>query len=143
MSGPSFGIALAHAAAALIGTPFRLHGRDPATGLDCVGLVHAALAAIGRNTPAPCDYGLRNRHISHALGFVSKAGFTHASGPALPGDVLLVEPGPLQHHLLILGVDDAAIHAHAGLRRVVSTPWPSTEPDPWPVLHRWRLIPSA
>ncbi|MCB5425234.1 C40 family peptidase [Altererythrobacter sp. CC-YST694] len=143
MSGLTPGLALARAAMALIGTPFRLHGRDPATGLDCVGLVHAALAAIGREAPAPCDYGLRNRDISRPLGFLSKAGLAQTSAPPLPGDVLLVEPGPLQHHLLILGEDGAVIHAHAGLRRVVSTPWPSTEPAPWPVLHRWRMIPSA
>ena len=29
--------ALAEAAAALVGSRFRLHGRDPATGLDCIG----------------------------------------------------------------------------------------------------------
>ncbi len=34
---------LAAAALNLIGTPFRLHGRDPATGLDCVGLVAEAM----------------------------------------------------------------------------------------------------
>ncbi len=131
--------AFARAAAGLAGAPFCLHGRDPATGLDCVGLVHAALAAIGRETPAPCGYGLRNRDIGPALAFVAPAGFAETSGPSLPGDLLLVQPGPLQQHLLIVGEDGAAIHAHAGLRRVVITP----PPCPWPILRHWRLAPSA
>ena len=43
MSGPRSGAAIAAAARALVGVPFRLQGRDPALGLDCVGLVGAAL----------------------------------------------------------------------------------------------------
>lgn len=140
MSGPgnADGLALARAAAALIGAPFRLHGRDPATGVDCVGLVSAALDAIGRGAAAPYGYGLRNRDIGPALHFTARAGFVDASGPLLPGDLLLVQPGPLQHHLLIQGESGAAIHAHAGLRRVVSTPAPLTGP----ILRHWRLAPS-
>ncbi|KPL68941.1 hypothetical protein SZ64_13025 [Erythrobacter sp. SG61-1L] len=133
------GSALARAAAGLAGVPFRLHGRDPASGLDCVGLVHAALAAIGREAPAPCHYGLRNRDIAHALSFLTRAGFAETTTSPLPGDLLLTQPGPLQHHLLIHGEGGAAIHAHAGLRRVVITP----PPLPWPVLRRWRLSPPA
>ena len=37
------GEALATAAEQLIGIPFRLHGRNPETGLDCVGVVAAAV----------------------------------------------------------------------------------------------------
>ena len=39
--------ALARAAAGCLGVRFRLHGRDPATGLDCLGLLGAALVATG------------------------------------------------------------------------------------------------
>ena len=42
------GEALAEAAVAFAGTRFRLHGRDPETGLDCIGLLAAALTRIGR-----------------------------------------------------------------------------------------------
>ncbi len=82
-AGNADGLALARAAAALIGAPFRLHGRDPAKGVDCVGLVSAALAAIGRKAEAPSAYGLRNRDIGPALHFAAKAGFVDASGPML------------------------------------------------------------
>ena len=44
--------ALAEAALGLLGVPFRLHGRDPATGLDCVGLVAEALRRAGRRPDA-------------------------------------------------------------------------------------------
>ena len=39
--------AIIAAARAAIGARFRLHGRDPATGLDCVGLVACAAPRAG------------------------------------------------------------------------------------------------
>ena len=42
------GNALAHAAEGFVGASFRLHGRDPIIGLDCVGLVLLAMAEIGQ-----------------------------------------------------------------------------------------------
>lgn len=133
------GIALAEAAEALVGTPFRIHGRDPKTGLDCVGLVAASMQAIGRKAPAPLRYGLRNSDISGALTFAPAAGFTEADGQVLSGDVLLVRPGPLQFHLLIALTQNGFVHAHAGLRRVTVTPGPLV----WPSSRHWRLTPSA
>ena len=129
------GAALARVAEALVGAPFRLHGRDPASGLDCVGLLVAALAAIGRHPPAPRAYGLRNRDIGSALAFVPGMGLADICGATLPGDVLLVRAGPLQDHLLIAAAGSRFIHAHAGLRRVVATPGPLA----WPLLRHWRL----
>ena len=129
------GCALAEAAERLIGTRFRLHGRDPATGLDCVGLLVAALAAIGRDPPVPRGYGLRNSDIAPVLAFAAPMGLVPAEGPQLPGDVLLVCAGPLQEHLLIAAAAPRFIHAHAGLRRVVATPGPLA----WPLLRHWRL----
>lgn len=127
--------ALAHAALRLAGTRFRLHGRDPATGLDCVGLLAASLAAIGRKARLPARYGLRNRDIAEALAFAPAAGLAEVCGPIVAGDVLLAQPGPLQHHLLIAGPSGEFIHAHAGLRRVVAAP---TKPV-WPIVRHWRL----
>lgn len=126
MSGPT----VALAAEALIGAPFRLHGRDPATGLDCVGLVAAALGARG-----PLGYHLRNRDISALLAFAPAAGLIDADGPVEPGDVLLAHSGPAQHHLLIADTRGGFVHAHAGLRRVVAT----RAPLPWPTERHWRL----
>jgi cell wall-associated NlpC family hydrolase len=129
------GLALAAAAESLVGAPFRLHGRDPERGLDCVGLVAAALAACGRAAEAPAGYGLRNRSIGAALELAERAGLLPADGPIQPGDVILTAPGPAQHHLAIAADESRFIHAHAGLRQVIATP----APLPWPVLRRWRL----
>lgn len=129
------GAALAGAAEALVGAPFRLHGRDVARGLDCVGLVTAALALTGRKVAAPTDYRLRGAAVEWLLAPAREAGFVETGGPIHPGDVLLVRPGPAQWHLLVAGADDGFIHAHAGLGRVVRTP----APLPWPVARHWRL----
>jgi cell wall-associated NlpC family hydrolase len=129
------GAAVAAAAERLVGTPFRLHGRDPACGLDCVGLVAAALAAIGRPAFAPVGYRLRQCGIDRFLDAAARSGLIAASGPIEPGDVLSVRPGPAQHHLVIAATAGGFVHAHAGLGRVVLTPAPLS----WPVGHHWRL----
>jgi cell wall-associated NlpC family hydrolase len=129
------GAALAEAAAALVGTRFRLHGRDPATGLDCIGLFSAAMAATGRAVSLPNGYTLRIRDPAGLLPNPASLGFGPASGPTRPGDVLLFAVGPAQFHLGIATKPTIIVHAHAGLRRVVSGP-----PDPaWRVTGQWRL----
>jgi cell wall-associated NlpC family hydrolase len=132
------GEALAQAALDLVGTRFCLHGRDPASGLDCVGLVAASLRAVGREARAPVRYALRNSDIAAALAFAPAAGLLEAALPLRPGDILLACSGPLQHHLLVVAPVDRFVHAHAGLRRVVATPGPI----PWPILRHWRLAAS-
>jgi cell wall-associated NlpC family hydrolase len=129
------GAALAAAAERLVGTPFRLQGRDPAHGLDCVGLVAASLAAIGQPSCAPAGYRLRQPAIARYLAAAAGCGLAAAAGPVEPGDVLLVRPGPAQHHLVIAATTGGFVHAHAGLGRVVLTPAPLA----WPVAHHWRL----
>lgn len=125
----------AAAACALVGTRFRLHGRTPAEGLDCVGLVACALAASGRAVRAPAGYGLRNSTIEPHLTLAEANGFAPADGPAKRGDLLLVATGPGQHHLTVVSGENKFVHAHAGLRKIVIQPGPL----PWAVLHRWRL----
>lgn len=123
-------------AEALLGAPYRLHGRDPATGLDCVGLV---AAARGDGLATPCGYGLRTIAIERYLGFASGAGFAPADGAAFRrGDLVLAIPGPAQHHLLIALAAERFIHAHAGLRRVAL----HCGPLPWPIEAHWRLQPD-
>ena len=121
-------------AAQLVGTPFRLHGRDPATGLDCVGLAAAALHRAGIPLAVPTGYALRNRDITRHLGFATQAGLAAVSGAVMPGDLVLVTPGLAQHHLVIAAPGCGYIHAHAGLRRVVLSPGPLE----WPIAAHWR-----
>lgn len=112
-------ISLSKAALALAGCPFRLHGRDPATGLDCIGVVFASLVAIGRSPVAPRGYGLRNLTIDHWIDFAERSGLEPAPGPVGADEVLLMALGYGQHHLMITAGSNDVIHAHAGLRRVV------------------------
>lgn len=129
------GAALAQAAESLTGCPFRLHGRDPVTGLDCLGVVLAALAVIGRHVPFVGDYALRMRSIAALTDNARTLGFTAAEGARQAGDVILFAPGCHQYHLGIATDDGALIHAHAGLRRVVCAP----QPAEWDAIGQWRL----
>jgi cell wall-associated NlpC family hydrolase len=134
MTGPD----LAAAAAALVGVPYRMHGRDPLGGLDCVGVVAAAFAACDRPIEVPQGYGLRNRAVDNLLALAARAGLAATDAPMAPGDVLLVRPGPGQHHLLVATASDRFVHAHAGLRRVVF----QSAPLAWRIERRWRLVSS-
>ena len=129
------GQALARAAVALVGTPFRLHGRDPATGLDCVGVLGAALAGCGRAAAVPTGYALRLKDPAPWLAGAGALGLRQTRGAVRPGDVVMLALGSHQHHLAIIAPDGAAIHAHAGLRRVVHGDLPAD----WTVIGRWRL----
>lgn len=119
----------------LEGTRFRLHGRDPATGLDCIGLAACALARAGGKATAPRHYALRNLDIGRFLNGGRPDGFEPVTGAPRRGDLLLVRPGPAQHHVLIALSPHRFVHAHAGLRRVVI----QHGPHRWPVIHHWRL----
>lgn len=130
----SAGIALADAAADLVGVRFRLHGRDPASGLDCVGLVGAALAATGRSVALPCDYTLKMRSLARFAGLASHLGLCPAERDVCVGDILLLCVGPCQFHMGIVGPKGCFIHAHAGLRRVVQSSLPQGD-----IVERWRL----
>ena len=118
-----------------MGTPFRLHGRDPATGLDCVGLVCAALAATGMKPIAPRGYSLRNLAVDQWLGLATQSGLVPSHGLMRAGDVLLIAVGACQHHLAIAEGPESIIHAHAGLRKVVCQ---RRDPD-WLVCAKWRV----
>lgn len=130
------GAALACAAEALVGTRFRLHGRDPAGGLDCIGLFAAAMAGIGRPIAAPNGYAPRLRDLAAFRPLAATWGFAEAEGAPEPGDVLMFGVGPVQFHLAIAAHDGLFVHAHAGLRRVVLGP-AGTD---WRPAGHWRLI---
>ncbi len=117
----------------MVGVRFRPQGRDPATGLDCVGLVWAAYAAAGRVLSAPRDYPLRGWREERIVAALATSGF-RAVIDASDGDVALVVLPAGQFHLGLIG-GDRMVHAHAGLRRVVETPLG----DGFAGATRWRF----
>lgn len=115
----------------LLGCRFRPQGRDPALGLDCVGLVRAAFAI----EEVPRDYRLRGNALEQAerelQRFFEPVG--HAAVQA--GDVLLLRIAPDQLHLAIK-TERGFVHADAAVRKVVETPGS----PPWAMIsaHRYR-----
>lgn len=117
------------AALALVGARFRLHGRDPLTGLDCVGV-----AALAAGVEAPSGYALRGGDVGAVAARIERAGLVQVK-EAWPGDVMLLRPGPGQLHLAIK-TGRGFVHADAALRRVVERPG---APE-WEILGLWRRL---
>lgn len=130
------GARLGEAALGLVGTPFRMHGRDTRTGLDCVGVAVVALALIGRPVNPPDDYRLRGGAVPVFDSWAADAGLfpVPQHHRAAPGDILLYRVAPQQYHVMI-DAGAMLVHAHIGLHRVTAV----AHPAPWPVLRRWRL----
>lgn len=118
----------------MVGARFRPQGKDPATGLDCVGLVWAAYAEAGRWLVRPAAYPLRGWCLDRIEGAFAAAGFVRADDARRSGDVVLIAHPARQYHLGLIG-PEVFIHAHAGLRRVVETPLDSCVRG----AGRWRL----
>lgn len=121
------------AARASIGARYRLHGRDPATGLDCVGLAALAMRAEGFAGAVPSGYALRRGDAGRVAAVIAAAGLVPAER-ARAGDLLLLRAGPGMLHLAI-DSGNGIIHADAMLRRVAERPGPL----PWPIAGRWRV----
>ena len=136
MSGArTSGDALAAAARALVGTRFRLGGRDPARGLDCFGVLDAALRAIGRTPSLPIGYRQRRLALPALDPWFVANTLVRCRPPARAGDVMLLDCGPAQPHLAILS-SSGFVHAHARVGRVIETPGT----PPWPVIGHARPI---
>ncbi len=135
MTGADF----AAAAEALVGTRFRLHGRDPASGLDCIGVLAVSLAACGRKVALPNHYALRAHRLPDLHNIVEGCGFIAVEGEIAPGDILMVRIGSCQFHVLIAVTFGRFVHAHAGLRRVVC----GELPEDWAIVGHWRLTPLS
>ena len=118
---------------ALVGVRFRLQGRDAATGLDCVGVIVAAYAAVGVRLDAVDDYALRGFAVERAEAGLAAAGLVPVGGGVEPGDIGLFALPARQVHLALLA-PGWLIHADAALRRVAAAP-ASRLPDP---VSRWR-----
>lgn len=122
------------AARALVGVRFRPQGCEPATGLDCAGLVWAAYAAAGVRLVRPRAYPLRGWGRERVEAALRAAGFAAVEGGARAGDVALIALPAGQFHLALTG-PESLVHAHAGLRRVVETPLEASDG----AARRWRL----
>jgi lipoprotein Spr len=120
------------AARTLVGTPFRLHGRSPSSGVDCVGLALLSVRTAGVHVEEPPPYRLHAGPTPPVERWMREAGFVAAHGGGA-GDIVLVRISALQPHLVI-DAGDGVIHAHAGLGRVVIMPMPAE----WRELSRWR-----
>lgn len=81
---------------------------------------------------APADYSMRGGSLARFDAGMQAAGMRRVR-LGRPGDVVLVQAGVAQFHLMIAH-SDGHIHAHAGVGRVVDMPGPSM----WPVLVQWR-----
>lgn len=126
--------AVVAAAEALIGVRFRLQGRSPEYGLDCVGVTALAARAGGFDGNVPDDYALRGGDAATLTARFDAGGLVRVTDP-LPGDIVLFAAGPAQFHLAVL-VPGGIIHADASLRRVVAR----TGVPPWPMLGCWRVM---
>ena len=143
MTEADFGARIWAAAQALVGAPFRLHGRC-AAGLDCVGVVARALMDAGVAVGAvPDGYRLRGNDAAAAEGVLRNGGLRAVSGAMCYGDIVLIAPSPRQLHLAVVGQSAAgawcSVHAHIGLGRVVEMPGlPEGK-----LLSRWRVCPRG
>src|SRR3546814_3248877 len=68
------GEAVVRSARALLGVPFRLHGRSADMGVDCVGLVALAAWRAGHEGEAPDRYGLRGGRVEQLENWLAAAG---------------------------------------------------------------------
>ena len=114
-----------------VDSPFRPQGRDPHTGLDCVGLALWAFdippTAIRRN------YRLSGEHLEEFEHELAQR-FSRADLESRPADLWLCQVSQRQAHLSIC-CGQSFVHADARLRRVVETPGR----PPWPVIAAFRI----
>lgn len=124
------------AARGMIGVPFRLHGRNGAHGLDCIGLVALALERGGHTglggDIVPVAYSVRGGTVARFAAAMQAAGLRRVR-KARAGDLVLAQAAVAQFHLMIF-TGESHVHADAGLGRVVEMPGP----PPWPVIAHFR-----
>lgn len=135
------GGAIVAAALDMVGVPFRLQGRDCATGVDCVGLALLSARRAGVAVDEPPPYRLRAGANPPIGSVMRKAGFSEVQAKEherQTGDIVVVRISEMQPHLFIDALA-TVIHAHAGIGRVVCMPLP---PE-WTEISRWRIAPDA
>lgn len=118
-------------ARSLVGVQFRPQGRDPRTGLDCIGVVLWTFAIPAESVRR--DYRLSGLHSGEVEAALSRW-FCHV-GPTQTcrGDVMLFAISQRQSHLAV-NCGNSLIHADAFLRRVVEIPMTNR----WPLAAAFR-----
>jgi cell wall-associated NlpC family hydrolase len=109
----------AEAAESCVGAQFRLQGRDPAIGLDCVGLIAWCAKATGLQVTHIPAYTLTSTPVALVPALLH-AGFSprYSSVPHV-GDVMVFDMGNcLNHAGVCLGAH--MVHADMRFRRVVA-----------------------
>jgi cell wall-associated NlpC family hydrolase len=114
-------------AQSLVGAPFRPQGRDPATGLDCVGVLLWSFAIPADRVRR--DYRMRGAHGPEIEASLSAWFRRTRPDEVRAADVMLFAVSTEQKHLAV-NCGNSFVHADASLRRVVETP----------MVGRWPLI---
>lgn len=125
--------AIVAAVRSCVGTRFRAQGRTPGLALDCVGVALVAAAAAGITGVPVRPYALGGDHEADLEGEPARFGCEAVVVP-LSGDLVVVAPAAQRRHLAVM-TPAGAVHAHAGLGRVVEGPL-----DPgWAIIGAWRF----
>lgn len=123
--------AIVKRARALVGTPFRAQGRDPARGLDCVGVIVAAFRLPAEEVRR--DYRLGGHDEAELEAELGRWFVKHRRAPK-PGEVVLYGLTPRQSHLAV-HCGESIVHADARLRKVVERPGS----PPWRMVGTFRI----
>jgi cell wall-associated NlpC family hydrolase len=111
------------AARAYLGVPFRHQGRNPAVGIDCVGLLVCAAADCGIPTEADrTDYGRDPAHGYLERQLRAAFGAPVFSPLLQPGDVVAIDfKGAIRHVAIVAERDGGGlnlIHTNFSVQRV-------------------------
>ncbi|MBA2467042.1 MAG: C40 family peptidase [Sphingomonas sp.] len=106
-------------ARALVGTPFRVQGREAATGLDCAGLIIVTFGLPSAQFRR--DYRLRGDHRLELARVIALHFRRMPRAQGRPGDLLMLSVARDQLHLAVQ-TDAGFVHADAGIGTVVETP---------------------
>ncbi len=107
--------------------PYRLGGRDPATGVDCWGLVRLALRDGWGIEVEAYETGYASEAEAAELVDRERASWREVVGKARPGDLVLFRMGQARRHIGIVTMPGWFLHVSQGMRsrvdRLVDLPW--------------------
>jgi cell wall-associated NlpC family hydrolase len=101
-----------------VGARFRLQGRDPAYGLDCVGLISYCAKLAGLPVADRLDYDVTTDPTILSAHLIQSGFRKKTEGMLEPGDVVLLSFFGTPNHAAISSTS-GIIHADMRLRKVV------------------------